>query len=168
MANKPHVWLCSLFCMCLIALSFTNLPAFGTGQDDITGRWKGHISFINVRTDILLDLNTTRDNTLVGSLTLPDQLIWCGALSGLIAGGFLAFSSFRISIMLFSSLQGAVALAVGLLALLNDYPNLGAHVARAVYSNAFFLPMLLLVPTAIGLYFQQKLLRAEPDWSPPE
>ena len=99
---------------------------------------------------------------------LPDQIIWSGALAGLVGGGFLAFSSYRTSIILFSSLQGALFLAVGILALLNDYPNLGAHVAEVVYSNSFFLPLLVIVPTLTGIFCQQKLLRREADWDMPE
>lgn len=102
------------------------------------------------------------------TVTLPDNLIWCGALAGLVAGGFLAFSSLRASIMVFSSLQGAVCIVVGVLALLSDYPELGQHVAGAVYSKAFLLPLMLLVPTAMGIFFQQKLLKVENKWEMPE
>ena len=99
---------------------------------------------------------------------LPDPLMWCGALAGLIAGGFLAFSSFKFSIMLFTSLQGSVFLAIGVLALLNDYPDLGAHLAKAVYSHGFLLPSLVIVPTIVGILFQQKLLKQEENWAIPE
>jgi len=33
---------------------------------------------------------------------LPQPLIWCGALAGLVAGGLLVFSSYKTSIMLFT------------------------------------------------------------------
>ena len=102
------------------------------------------------------------------SLTLPDELIWCGALSGFIAGGFMAFSSYRVSIMLFSSLQGAMALAVGTLALLNDYPELGDRLAQAIYGNAVLLPLCVLVPTATGMLCQRKLVKGEANWAMPE
>jgi len=96
---------------------------------------------------------------------LPDPLMWCGALAGLIAGGFLAFSSFKFSIMLFTSLQGSVFLTIGGLALLNDYPNLGGHLAKAVYSHVFILPILVIAPTVVGILFQQKLLKQEDNWA---
>lgn len=99
------------------------------------------------------------------AVTLPDPLIWCGALAGLIAGGLLAFSSFKVSIMLFTSLQGAVFLTIGVLAWLSDYPNLTGHVAEAVYSNVFVLPIFLIVPTFAGIMFQRRLLRLESDFA---
>jgi len=99
---------------------------------------------------------------------LPEPLTWCGALAGLIAGGFLAFSSFKISVMLFTSLQGSVFLMIGILALLSDYPDLGARLTNVVYSKVFLLPMLLIVPTVIGIFFQQQLLKRENDWAMPK
>ena len=93
------------------------------------------------------------------TVTLPDALVWVGALAGLVAGGFLAFSSFKFSVMIFSSLQGAACLVVGLLALLNDYPQLSEHIANAVYTKAFLLPVMLLFATSIGIFFQQRLLK---------
>jgi hypothetical protein len=102
------------------------------------------------------------------TMTLPDPLIWCGALAGLVAGGFLAFSSFKVSIMLFTSLQGSMFVVIGMLALLAAYPEISAHISLAVYTNMFFLPLLLIVPTAAGIYFQQRLLKQEGEWAMPE
>lgn len=99
---------------------------------------------------------------------LPDPLIWCGALAGLIAGGFLAFSSFKFSIMLFTALQGSVFLSIGLLALLNDYPNLSAYLAHTVYTEVYFLPLLVIIPTFASILFQQRLLKKEEKWAIPE
>jgi hypothetical protein len=101
-------------------------------------------------------------------MTLPDPLIWAGALAGLVAGGLLAFSSFKMSIMLFTSLQGATFVVVGMLALLNDYPKLGQHLTDAVYAHVFLLPALLVVPTVSGIYLQAKLLKLEANWAMPE
>jgi hypothetical protein len=102
--------------------------------------------------------------------TLPEPLIWSGALAGLVAGGFLAFSSFKVSVMLFTSLQGAGFLAMGTLALLNDYPDptLSTRVSNAVYNHVFLLPLLLIIPTISGVIFQQMLLRHEDKWAMPE
>lgn len=99
---------------------------------------------------------------------LPDALIWCGALTGLIAGGLLVFSSFKISIMLFTSLQGSMFIVIGVLALLSGYPNLSEHLTYAIYSYVFFLPTLVVVPTISGMIFQQRLLKQEADWAMPE
>ncbi|MBN1435537.1 MAG: hypothetical protein JW936_00555 [Sedimentisphaerales bacterium] len=102
------------------------------------------------------------------AVTLPDELIWCGGLAGVIAGGFLAFSSYRVSIMLFSSLQGAVAIAIGSLGLLNDYPDFSTHLTQAVFGNTFLLPLFVIIPTITGLFCQHKLLKTESEWAMPE
>ena len=99
---------------------------------------------------------------------LPEPLIWSGALAGLVAGGFLAFSSFKVSVMLFTSLQGAGFLALGGLALLNNYPGLSDHISNAVHNQIFLLPLLLIVPTISGVIFQQVLLKREGKWAMPE
>lgn len=99
---------------------------------------------------------------------LPDAIIWCGALGGLIAGGFMAFTSFKHSIMMFSALQGAVFLSIGAMALLNDFPNLSGHLAKIVFTNVSILPLTFILPTAMGILYQQKLIKQEKNWSIPE
>lgn len=101
------------------------------------------------------------------TLTLPDPLIWCGGLAGLVAGGFLAFSSFSLSVMLFSSLQGSAALVVGVLALLSEYPNLEDHISRLVYNQEFFLPVMLLIPSLLGIILQGRLHKGNSAWKLP-
>ncbi len=98
---------------------------------------------------------------------LPEPLVWCGALVGLIAGGFLVFASYKTSIMLFSSLQGSMFVVAGILALLNDYPSIGDSLTVAVYGHVSLLPLLLIVPTLLGMYFQQKLLKLNNKWALP-
>jgi len=99
---------------------------------------------------------------------LPEGLIWCGALTGLIAGGLLVFSSYKTSIMLFTSLQGSALVVVGILALLSDYPDLSERLSNVIFAHMFLLPTLLVVPTVSGIFFQQKLLKRENDWAMPE
>ena len=99
---------------------------------------------------------------------LPDHLLEYGALVGLIAGGFLAFSSFRLSIIFFTSLQGSAFVVIGVLALLNDYPNLGFRVTSTVQNSGYILPLLVLVPTFAGILFQKHLLSNEENWGMPE
>lgn len=99
---------------------------------------------------------------------LPVDLLWSGALVGLIAGGFLAFSSFKMSIIFFTSLQGSAFLVIGVLALLHDYPNFGIQLSETIKSNIYLLPLLIVGPTFGGIIFQQYLLRHEEDWAMPE
>ena len=49
---------------------------------------------------------------------LPQQYIWAGAVIGIIAGGMISFIVFKIAVMLFTSLGGAVLIIIGLLSLL--------------------------------------------------
>ena len=102
------------------------------------------------------------------TFNLPTNLIWSGALVGLITGGFLAFSSFKMSIIFFTSLQGSAFIMIGALALLHDYPNFGTQLSDTIRSNVYLLPLLLVCPTFAGILFQQHLLRHEEDWAMPE
>ncbi|MBN2212292.1 MAG: hypothetical protein JW709_12920 [Sedimentisphaerales bacterium] len=101
------------------------------------------------------------------AVSLPEPLVWCGALAGLIAGGFTVFASYKISIMLFSSLQGSMFVVAGILALLNDYPAFGESLTSAVYGHVALLPLLLILPTLAGMYFQQRLHKLNEKWTLP-
>ena len=98
---------------------------------------------------------------------LPEGLIWCGGMGGLIAGGFMAFSSFKVSIMLFSSLQGAMLVIVGVLSLFSALPQLTVQLTQAVYNHVALLPCLIMIPTMAGIYFQQRLIKMEAKWAIP-
>ena len=101
---------------------------------------------------------------------LPNQLVWVGALAGLIAGAFMAFSSYKISIMLFTSLQGSIFLSIGSLALLNKYPapNISIDLENAITNLLFLLPLIILIPTFCSFLLQRKLLTMESKWDMPE
>lgn len=99
---------------------------------------------------------------------MPPEFLNVGVLIGLICGGFLAFSSFKVSIMMFTSLQGSAFLVIGSMALLHDYPNLGLRLTDLMTTNGFLLPLLLILPTILGIAMQQHLLRHESEWAMPE
>ncbi len=88
-------------------------------------------------------------------------------MAGLIAGGFLVFASFKVSILLFSPLEGSMFVMIGILALLSAYQDLGQRLTNAVYLHAALLPLLVIIPTVLGIFFQQKLLKLEGKWSMP-
>ena len=102
------------------------------------------------------------------TIGFPPDLTWCGAMFGLVAGGFLAFSSFKMSIIFFTSLQGSAFLVIGVLALLHDYPNFGMRLSEAIASKVYLLPLTLVCPTFASIVFQQYLLRHEEEWTMPE
>ncbi|KPK76133.1 MAG: hypothetical protein AMJ79_08110 [Phycisphaerae bacterium SM23_30] len=99
---------------------------------------------------------------------MPETYLWCGALAGLIVGGLLVFSSFKISVLFFTSLQGSMFVVIGALALINDYPDLGVRLTDAVNGHVFILPLLVVLPTVMGMFFQQRLLKQEAHWAMPE
>ena len=96
---------------------------------------------------------------------LPEQYIWAGGLIGIIAGAMISFIIFKISVMLFSSLGGAAIMATGLLSLLHHYPPTTEHINDFVHNYNWFMPAVLLIPTAIGMVVQNKLIKSSKSWN---
>jgi hypothetical protein len=97
--------------------------------------------------------------------SLPDEYIWAGGLVGIVAGGMISFIIFRIAVMLFSSLGGSGLVVVGILALLYLYPETTEQVQELVFTNNWFLPTTLLIPTTAGVLVQNKFIKSSQDWS---
>jgi hypothetical protein len=101
------------------------------------------------------------------ALGLHDQrLILAGGLMGLIAGGMISFIIFKIAVILFTSLGGSVLVAVGILAVICH--NLMAsqdELNTFIQQNQWFVPAIVLVPMAIGVFLQNKFMKAAPDWN---
>ncbi len=95
---------------------------------------------------------------------LPEQYIWAGALTGIVAGGMISFIIFKISVMLFSSVGGAAIMVAGMLALLHHYPPTTEHINRLIHTCNWFLPVVLLAPTVIGIIVQHNLIKNARDW----
>ena len=98
------------------------------------------------------------------AFNLPEQYIWAGALIGVIAGGMISFIIFGIAVMLFSSLGGSTLMLMGILALLYTYPQTTEQVEELVLTKSWFLPAALLVPTAAGIFLQNKFAQGAKDW----
>ena len=96
---------------------------------------------------------------------LPEQYIWAGGLIGVVAGGMIAFIALKYAIMLFSCLGGSTLIVVGFLALLYLYPDTTEQVEELVFNENWFLPVALLIPTAIGFILQQKFIKKSSEWS---
>lgn len=78
---------------------------------------------------------------------------WVGALVGLMMLGLLSFILFEISVLLFTSISGAVLALMGTLALLLQIPAFHDTIEQGIH-NAAILPMMVVVPTVIGIVFQ--------------
>jgi hypothetical protein len=96
---------------------------------------------------------------------LNEKYIWAGALIGLIAGGMISFIVFKVAVMLFSSLGGSALIVAGVFALLYLYPETSGDIKDLVYENKWFLPVALMVPTAVGLIVQNKFIKRSKEWS---
>ena len=95
---------------------------------------------------------------------LTEQYIWAGALVGLVAGGMISFIIFKAAVMLFTSLWGSCLIVVGSLALLYLYPRTSSQVEYLVFNHKWFLPTVLIVPTAIGVFLQHQFVKNSKDW----
>ena len=99
---------------------------------------------------------------------LPQKYIWAGAIIGMVAGGMIAFIAFKVAVMLFTSLSGGVLIVTGMLALFYQYESLQETptetVRQMLYNHNWFMPVLLLVPTFIGIVVQNKLVKGSRGW----
>jgi len=99
---------------------------------------------------------------------LPEQYILAGAAIGIVAGGMISFIVFKISVMLFTSLSGSALIIVGMLALLYRYEtNLAeptSRISNLVHLENWFLPVLLMMGTIIGIIVQNNLIKSSPKW----
>jgi hypothetical protein len=97
---------------------------------------------------------------------LPANYWWAGALVGVVAGGMLSFIVFKGSVMLFTSLGGSTLMITGILAVCHLYIFPGPDKIHNVMLNEkWFLPVVLVAPMIIGMYFQNKFMKSEQDWS---
>lgn len=95
---------------------------------------------------------------------LTETYIWAGALIGVVAGGMISFIVFKAAVILFSSMWGSSLIAVGSLALLYLYPKTTVQVESWVFTLRWFLPTVLMVPTAMGVIVQHKFVKGAKDW----
>jgi hypothetical protein len=99
---------------------------------------------------------------------LPEQYIWAGAIIGVVAGGMISFIVFKIAIMLFTSLGGGILIVTGLLALLYRYESIQEtpteNVREMLYGHNWFMPVLLLIPTFVGIIVQNKFIKGSKHW----
>jgi hypothetical protein len=102
------------------------------------------------------------------ALGLPHQYILAGAVIGIVAGGMISFIVFKISVMLFTSLGGAILIITGLLALAHLYEIHQTEnpdfIYSLVYQYNWFMPAILIFTTFVGMVIQNKLVKGASDW----
>jgi len=82
------------------------------------------------------------------------QYAWAGSIIGLMALGLIAFLMLQVTVMVFTSLQGAVMTVAGVLAILMKYDQIAGDLRENLASNQHLLPLMIFVPALIGLGFQ--------------
>jgi hypothetical protein len=89
------------------------------------------------------------------TLSLDPNLVWAGALVGLVGFGLLSFILFRGSVMMYTSLQGSFMLVFGILGLIYQYHGIAPNVTSHLKVQPFLLPAAVFIPAVVGLIFQQ-------------
>ena len=84
----------------------------------------------------------------------PTSQAWPGALIGLVGMGMLTFLLFQETIVLFTSLQGALLAMAGGVALAMRIDSIQPALSRALVDNMHLVPVLIVVPALIGVVFQ--------------
>jgi hypothetical protein len=96
---------------------------------------------------------------------LPEQYLWAGGLTGIVAGGMISFIVFKIAVMLFSSMGGSALLVSGMIALLYRYSETTEKIEELFFGPKWFLPAVMIIPTLLGLYWQNRFIKKSPQWT---
>ena len=98
--------------------------------------------------------------------SLPQELVWAGALAGFIAGGMVSFAVFKAAVILFTSLGGSALMAIGVLAIVFQRMMGGSEEQFNLFiaANPWFLPAIFLMPVGIGMALQHRGIKASQDW----
>jgi hypothetical protein len=85
---------------------------------------------------------------------LNPAFAWSGALTGAVFLGLLCFILFRISVIIYTSLQGAVMLAFGALGMAYRYDAAGKFADERMRAWPMLLPVTVLVFMLCGIGYQ--------------
>jgi hypothetical protein len=100
---------------------------------------------------------------------LPEKYMPAGTIIGIIAGGMISFIVFRVAIMLFTSFGGGALIITGLLALVYRYESIQnpptETIKAMLYNHHWFVPVLMLAPTLIGIIVQNKFIKSSRSWN---
>ncbi len=90
------------------------------------------------------------------SLGMADNYAAAGGAIGAVFLFMLSFSLFKVTILTFTAIQGAVMLLAGLLGLLLKYPPVDEPVSQWLVEQPALLPITLLSLSLVALLFQQQ------------
>jgi hypothetical protein len=94
------------------------------------------------------------------------EFAWAGAACGAATFGLLSFVLFRGCVIMFTSLQGAAMIVIGVLALLFKYPEFAPKLASLMSAKQYILPLAVLFPALCGLVFQHSPTAHHPHLKP--
>lgn len=98
--------------------------------------------------------------TAVGNEALGQQA-WVGGIIGLIIVGMITFVFFRASVMIFTSLQGAIMAVGGICSLLLASGSINSSFKPSLLDNYLLLNILIGVPAVAGFAIQYATVTAE-------
>jgi hypothetical protein len=67
--------------------------------------------------------------------------------------------------MLFTSFGGSAVMVAGMLALMHHYEPTTERVNDLIHNYKWFLPVVLIVPTVVGVILQNKFIKNSRDWN---
>ncbi len=86
----------------------------------------------------------------------PVDMAWAGGLIGLVVLGMLSFILFKTSVILFTSVQGAVMFVLGSAALLIKYSPWSTQVGNSLDHKPVLMPLLVTSIALLGLIWQHQ------------
>lgn len=86
---------------------------------------------------------------------LQPDMAWAGAMTGLVGFGMLSFILLRGSVIMYTSLQGAMMIILGILGLAFKNHDAIPSITNIMNTQPFFLPIAVFIPAILGLIFQQ-------------
>lgn len=84
-----------------------------------------------------------------------------GGAIGLVFFGMLTFILFKGSVMMFTSIQGAAMVILGVLALLQKYNAIAPSIQSSILNSPVVLPLAVFIPAVVGLIYQQSMAEAD-------
>jgi hypothetical protein len=84
------------------------------------------------------------------------QMSWVGALCGLMFFGLMSFILFDLSVVMFTSMSGAVMFMLGTVALLMNVEAFRPAIVSSMSQTPWIMPMLVMVAAVIGVVMQQQ------------
>jgi hypothetical protein len=84
------------------------------------------------------------------------EYAWAGGIMGLILLGMLCFLLFKMSVILFTCLQGAIMLVLGASALLIRFTPWNATISTEFNNKPILMPLLVCSIAFLGIIYQQQ------------